>query len=152
VKGYKFDEHGDIVPVDVYIVWGAPASGKSTYAKEHMKPGDLIVDLDLIKQSISLQEKTETDDALLPVALSIRDHIYELIERRDIECDCWVVAGLPNKDERERLARKLKTDKLIFIDATHDICIQQAMNDRSRKDKGKQRKIIDKWFKQYYCE
>jgi len=77
MKGYKFDKNGSLVPVDVYIVWGSPASGKTTYVKKHMEGGDLVVDLDLIKQSISMKEKTTAGDNLLNVALSVREHCNE---------------------------------------------------------------------------
>ncbi len=149
----KFNERGDIVPIDIYIVWGAPASGKTTYVREHMEPGDLVVDLDLIKQSLSMQDKTETSDNLLNVAIGVRDYLYNVIETREIECNnVWVVAGLPQKEDREKLMQQLKTDKLIFIDTPIDECIKRAMNDTERKDKKKQQYIIDKWFKQYCYE
>ena len=34
------------------VVCGPPASGKTTYVKQHMIPGDIVVDLDAIIDAI----------------------------------------------------------------------------------------------------
>ena len=152
-NGYKFDSNGDLITTDVYIVWGCPGSGKTTYVKKHMEHGDMIVDLDLIKQSLSMMDKTGAGDNLLQTALTIRELLYDLISRREVNCNnVWVVSGLPDADERNVLAYRLKTDKLIYIEATKQQCIDRAMNDKDRKDKEIQLKIIDKWFNKFYAE
>ena len=152
-RGYKFDANGLLIPIDVIIVWGSPASGKTTYVKEHMQDGDMVVDLDYIKQSISLSNKTECKDNLLDTAVKIRELIYELIANREIETNnIWVVAGLPTKEERDRLADRLKATDIIFIEATYNQCIARAMGDTDRLDKDKQVKVIDKWFGMYNYE
>lgn len=153
MKGCKFNKDGDLVPIDVYIVWGSPASGKTTYVKEHMEQGDLVVDLDLIKQSLSMAYKTSTTDNLLDIALKIRDGIYESIRERDISCNnVWVVAGLPRKEDRDKLKDYIRATELIHIEATYEECIERANKDPERKDKHKQYEIINKWFEKYYKE
>lgn len=135
----------------VVVVWGSPASGKTTYVKQHMQKGDMVVDLDYIKQAISLQGKTASTDNLLPVALDLRNYIYDLISRRDIiETDTvWVVAGLPNYEDREEIKRKLRPNAMIYINSTLERCIEQAMGDKERGDKDLQVKIIHKWYENY---
>lgn len=148
--GYKFDEFGDIVNVDVFIVWGPPASGKTTYVKEHMEEGDLIVDLDNIKQAISLSKKTECPINLLETALKIRDLLYKIIENRQISCkNVWIIAGLPRWNDRQRLKEKLNPTEMIFIEATKEKCIEQSLKDTARKDKMLQARVIEKWFSLY---
>lgn len=152
MRGYKFNAYGELVTSNVYIVWGCPASGKTTYVKEHMVDGDMVVDLDNIKQSISMASKTEASDELLDTALSIREYLYKLIEDRDFKCnDVWVVAGLPTKDERIQLQERLDAD-LIQIRATYEECIQRAMKDVDRVDKKVQEMVIDRWHRLYYYE
>jgi dephospho-CoA kinase len=145
--GYRFDEYGNAIPSNIYIVWGSPASGKTTYVRKHMDKGDLVVDLDLIKQSISLSNKTGAPDNLLLIAIKIRDMLYGMISRREFDCiNVWVIAGLPKKKQREELRLLLKTDKCIYIEASKERCILQAMADDERLDKEMQRRIIDRWF------
>lgn len=149
-EGYRFDSEGEMVPVKVYLIWGAPASGKTTYVREHMQEGDMVVDLDMIKQSIGMVGKTEAWDLLLETAIGIRDYLYDLIDKRKIKTNVWVIAGLPTKQERDAVIKKIRPDDIKFIDATQDKCIEQAIKDVSRVDKERQLDIIRKWFKRYY--
>jgi predicted kinase len=152
MQGLRFDEFGNVVKQNVYIVWGSPASGKTTYVRNHMQPGDLVVDLDLLKQSISMSYKTATTDNLLSVAIALRDTLYNLIAERRVQCDnVWVVAGLPKKEQREALRIRLNGE-LVYIEATKQQCIERAMNDEERKDKQKQLQIIEKFFRQFHYE
>ena len=137
----------------VFIVWGSPGSGKTTYVREHMEWGDLIVDLDLIKQSISMEDKTNASFTLLGTALSIREHLYDLIGRREVTAlNAWVVAGLPKREGRIALKERLNADELIHIEATKEECIERAMKDDERTNKDLQMQIIDKWFRAYEPE
>lgn len=148
-NGVFFDERGDMRKSKVYIVYGSPGSGKTTYVKEHKEYGDLVIDLDLIKQSISMEDKTEAPDNLLEYAKSIRDYLYTMIEQKNIQSkNVWIVAGLPKKDQRKRLAARLDAE-LIFIDSDVQTCIEHIMNDDERKDKEKQVQLIDNWFGHY---
>lgn len=148
-NGMYFDEEGRLTPFRAYIVYGAPAAGKSTYVKEHMQDGDLVVDLDLIKQAISLCNKTDAPDNLLPLALQIRDIIYQKICDREVDCmNAWVIAQLPKKKDREELQEKLDAE-LIFISSDYEECIRRAGEDNERENKIIQRYIIDKWFRSY---
>lgn len=150
MKGYKWNDEGIMVPIEVYVVWGCPASGKTTYVKQHMKNGDMVVDLDLIKQALTMKGKTEASDKIVSTAINIRNYLYDLIENRDLECnDVWVVGGLPRSEQRNKLIKKLKA-KEIFIEATKEECIERAKKDAERLDKNKQITIINKWFDMYY--
>ena len=146
--GTRFNEHGEVVPMRVVIVWGPPASGKTTYVKQHMAAGDLVVDLDFIKQAISMAGKTEAADNLLPTALHIRELLYQLIARREVSCDtAWVVASLPRRGEREELQCRLRAEMVRMITSMQE-CIDRAYADDERTDKELQVRIIERWFEQ----
>ena len=147
--GVRFDEQGEVVSMRVVIVWGPPASGKTTYVRKHMTVGDLVVDLDLIKQAISMAGKTEAGDNLLPTALRIREMLYQLVARREVGCDtAWIVASLPRRAEREELKLRLRAE-LVQMRASMQECISRALADPERLDKELQARIIERWFSQY---
>jgi len=153
VSGYRFDENGNAIQSRVVVVWGSPASGKTTYVREHMAYGDMVVDLDLIKQAISMSGKTDAGDNLLSTAIKLRDYLYGLIARREFDCDAvWVVAGLPSGKDRQLLDVKIRPDEWLYCDATMQQCLVRAMNDTERNDKAKQQKVIRKWFDIYESE
>ena len=145
-NGCYFDDDGNLIQIRRYIVWGSPASGKTTYVRQNMQRGDLIVDLDFIKQAISLQDKTDTPDSLYPVAVKIRELLYDLIAENKIDCkSVWVIASLPRKKERLELAERLGAE-LVHIDTDYHECIRRAGLDADRHDKQKQRALVDKFF------
>lgn len=148
-KGYYFDDEGNLVTINKYIVYGSPGSGKSSYVREHRAVGDLVVDLDLIKQAISMVNRTNDTDNLLDIAIGIRDYIYKRIEDNDIDTKTiWIIASLPKRKEREELCKRLGAD-LIFIDKDINECINNAYLDTNRKDKTLEKYIIEKWFANY---
>ena len=146
IDGTYFDDNGELQQCKRYIVWGSPGAGKTTYVKQHKQPGDMIIDLDLIKQAISMEDKTEAPDNLLLTALSIREHIYRLITEQKIDAkNIWIIGALPKRDERNQLAKRLKAE-LIYINSNIQTCIEHVMNDNERKNKTFQREIIIKFF------
>lgn len=148
-NGVYFNEHGELCGVNVYIVYGAPASGKTTYVIKHKNDWDLVVDIDMILQSISLMPKGKADEAVLKVAFNILDMLYERIESGDIQCkNVWVVSSLPKAKQRNELAKRLKA-KLILIDTDIRECLDRANKDSDREDKELQYRIIEKWFRDY---
>ncbi|HBA50077.1 MAG TPA: HNH endonuclease [Lachnospiraceae bacterium] len=148
-RGIYFNEAGEVEQTKCFIVYGPPAGGKTTYVKEHKQAGDMIVDLDYIKQAISFEFKGDATDNLLPVALSLRECMYDLAAQRKVDCrSIWVVAGLPRRSERTALRDRLRAE-LIFIDTDYDECIRRSELDLERKDKEKNREFIRKWFAGY---
>ncbi|MEG2246433.1 MAG: HNH endonuclease [Peptostreptococcaceae bacterium] len=145
-NGTYFDEEGNLCRCQTYIVHGSPASGKTTYVREHKKDGDLVVDLDLILQGISMQDKTNLASNLLDIAIGIRSYIYKRIEDNSVDSrSIWVVGMLPSKKEREDIANRLNA-QLVHIDTDMSECMTQAKNDDERANKQLQYSIIEDYF------
>lgn len=146
---YYYDENGEIQPFRVNIVWGAPGSGKTTYVRNHIQPGDIVIDLDLLGRALSLADKTDVPRNVERIALDLRDHIYSRITQRAIDAKrVWVVAGLPKYEQRQELAKRLNAE-LVQVKATFQECYTHILHDDERKDKALQLAIIEKWFKDY---
>lgn len=148
-NGVFFDEQGNIQQQKIYIVCGAPGSGKTTYVRQHFSKGDMIVDLDYIKQAITMCDRTDAPDELLEVSEAIRELLYKYIEDRRVSAKTiWVVSSLPTRQQRQSLIDRLNGE-LIHIEATVQECIEHISFDNERKDKQKQIDIIDKYFGYY---
>lgn len=142
-----FFENGMPHQQQVNIIYGPPASGKTTYVKNNMEIGDLVIDLDYIKQAISFTWKDAESDNLLDIAIKIRDCIYEAIEKGEVDCKrVWIIAGLPNKNERERLKERFNATLIPMLKARQE-CVNNAKRDK--RDMILQEVIIDKWFEEY---
>lgn len=148
-NGVYIDDIGNIKQQKVYIVHGAPGSGKTTFVRNNMEVGDLVVDLDLIKQSISMCSNSESPDNLYHIAESIRESIYKMIEFGQVNArTVWVVSMLPTRKQRSNLARRLNAE-LIHMEANIETCIDRILNDDERVDKEKQMRIVDNYFGYY---
>lgn len=148
-NGTYFDEEGNLCECKTYIVYGAPASGKSSYVNKHKSHGDLIIDLDLIMQAISMECKSNVPNNLLDIAIGIRDYIYDRVESKSVDSkNVWVIGTLPNRDDRAKLADRLNAE-LIFMDSTIEECLRRAQEDNERTNKDLQINIIESWFAKY---
>lgn len=146
---YYYDENGEIQPFRVYIVWGAPGSGKTTYVRNHIQPGDIAIDLDLIGRALCVADGIDVPRNVERIAFDIRDYLYDQIEDRELDAKrVWVIASLPKKDQRQEIARRLNAE-LIFMDVTFHECYTRILHDNSRIDKAMQLAIIEKWFRDF---
>lgn len=135
----------------VYIVYGAPLSGKSSYVIEHMEKGDLVVDMDKLYEAVSFMDPYDKPDNLKYNVFSIRNHIIDNIKTRYGGFrTAWIVGGYANKVERERLAQELGA-KLLLVNATREECINRldTCNDYRQEHKEEWIGYIDKYFENF---
>lgn len=142
----RFGYQGKIIK-QVFLVWGAPCAGKTTWVDSVAEKDDLIVDLDRIwcavrAASCGLYDKP---DALKSVVFDIRDKLYEDVRtRRGKWQNAYIIGGYPLEAERERLADMLGADKLVFIDTSQDVCLLRAKEKSSEWSD-----YVRQWFDRY---
>lgn len=130
----------------VYIVYGPPCGGKSTFVYDNAGPNDLIVDMDSIYQMISINDRYIKPDRLKLNAFALRDNLYDQIKCRVGKWEnAYVIAGLPMLMERQRLSQKLDGE-LIYIDCDITTCKARAIERLNYTDT---LKYIDDWFRLY---
>jgi hypothetical protein len=139
-----------VVEHSIYIVYGAPLSVKSSYVKQNMQRGDLVIDMDLIFKALSMQSVYDKPNNLLSNVFAVRNLLIDNIKTRYGKWfDCYIIGGYPIKFEREKLASELNAE-LIFCDATKEECISRLYNDSDRLLYREQwSSYINKWFEQY---
>ena len=138
--GYKKQE--------VFLVYGSPLAGKTSFVKNNICIGDLVLDMDLIWQNITGGLKYTKPASLNPVAFGIRDYIMESIRiRRGKWQNAYIVGGYPYIAERERLCRSLGARE-IYIDTSKEECLQRLKNDEGR-DQTEWEKYINSWWEKY---
>ena len=133
---------------EVFIIYGAPFAGKATYVRENMTDGDLVVDLDALYSAISYTPLYHHPDPLQRTAFGVRDYLYDQVRIRSGSwVTAWVIAGLPRRDERTRLAARLG-GSLILVEATQEECLRRCVN-AVADDPTDQEGYIRKWFAEY---
>lgn len=147
--GVWFDLEGQPHRQNTYVVYGPPASGKTTYVQEHRETGDLVVDTDLLMQGLSMEERNWQTSNLLNVVLDLRDVLYDCIIRKKVDAkNIWIVGTLPKRQQRNDLIERLHAEPILIM-KDRETCKMQAKKDKARKNKILQYALIDKWFEDY---
>lgn len=132
----------------VYLVYGAPCSGKSTLVRQMMHRGDLIVDMDLLFYAVSGCSLYDKPDQLKSDVFAVRSLLLDRIQHRAGRWgDAYIIGGYPFKLEREELARKLGAE-LIFNDLPKEQCKANARAGRGNLSKAWEG-YIERWFDDY---
>lgn len=131
----------------VYLVWGAPCSGKSSFVMQNKGRNDLIIDIDLLWQAITGGAKYDKPDALRTQAFQLRDCLIDSVKTR---AGKWAVAYYittePRKAMRDRLCAKLGAEP-IHIPCTKDEALDRLLKDAERGEYVQQwAEYINKFF------
>ena len=128
----------------VYLVYGSPCSGKSSYVAEVAGKHDIIVDIDRIYQMISNNSEYVKPKSISQNVFAVRDALIDSIRmRRGWWVNAYIIGGYPFKSERERLSETLGCEE-IFIDTPQDVCLVRA-NDRPSEWV----EYINRWFEDH---
>lgn len=123
----------------VYLIHGAPLSGKKSYVDNLATENDLIVDITRIYNSVNNFECKMVSN----VVFNIYNLLIDTIKTRNGKWwRAYVIRNLPFKGDRERLQRELGAE-LIFIDTSKEECLKRAKN----KD---DIKLVEDYFSKYY--
>lgn len=130
---------------NVFIVYGAPCSGKRTWVKDNAGNNDLIVDIDKIWAAIRADvcAENEKPNAIKSNVFALRESLLDMIKvRRGKWRNAYIIGGYPLQGERERLMQAVGADKLIHIDTARELC-------EARAQTAEMKKYIAEWFERY---
>ena len=129
----------------VFIVYGAPLSGKTKWVQNNACEGDLIVDVDNIWQCVTGCDRYIKPNRLRSVVFKLRDTLIDAVKYRLGKWhNAYIIGGYPLQAERERLTAELGA-RLVYIDCTRDECMERLKN--SADGRGEEwAAYIDDWF------
>jgi len=131
---------------NVYLVYGAPCSGKSTFVRKNALEGDLIVDMDNIWECLSGCGRYVKPPRLNACVFAVRDSLIDMVRmRRGKWRAAYVVGGYPFAAERERLCRMLGAQE-VLIGAAESECIERLNADPQGRSIEDWTRYIREWF------
>lgn len=133
----------------VFLVYGAPCSGKSSYVKDNMCEGDLIVDMDSIWQCVSGLNRYQKPGRLKMIVFRLRDDLLDAVKYRQGKWNnAYIIGGYPLSSERESIAKELGARE-IFIDESKEECLRRLEASDDGRNIEEWRGYIDEWFSRY---
>ena len=136
----------------VFIIYGSPCAGKTTWVHSVATKDDLVVDLDSIWQMISINNRYDKPTTLKSVVFEMRDKMYDIIKYRSGKWhNAYIITGGALKGDRDRLIQRVGADECILIDTDVTECLKRLyirtdFNDKQKEDW--KNYIID-WFSSY---
>lgn len=129
----------------VFLVYGSPLAGKTTWVRDNMQAGDLVVDMDNIWQCVSGCDRYTKPKRLNAVVFKMRDTLLDCVRYRlGHWLNAYIVGGYPLISERERLCKELGAQE-IFIDASRAECMERLNNIDDGRDRVEWAAFIDHW-------
>ena len=133
----------------IYLVYGCPLSGKSTYVKERAGIHDLIIDVDKIYTCISNNPQYIKSGSLYDCMDAAKQALFDCIKyKRGKWINAFIIGGYPFKGERERLAAEYGAEE-IYIDCDEDTALSRLEVVQDGRDIKEWSKYIDTWFDRY---
>lgn len=133
----------------VFLVYGPPLAGKTSFVQDAAKEGDLVLDIDSIWQCVSGCKRYIKPNRLKKIAFDVRDKILDDIRvKRGRWLNAYVIGGYALISERERLVKSLGARE-VFIDTSKEECIRRLQVSNDGRNKKDWEKYICDWFRQY---
>jgi len=134
----------------VYLVYGAPLSGKHTLACQQMSRGDMMVDMDALYQAMSGLPTFDKPNNLYQNVMAAHDVLIDNIKTRYGKWNnAYIIGGYPEKRKREALSDELGAE-LVYCEATRGECMTRLMADEARRNRRDEWiKWIAEWFERY---
>ena len=142
------DMSGQAQKQRVYLVNGAPGSGKTSFVKSKVRPDDLVLDLDYITAALALDDSLYGDrKPQLDVALAVRDTILGKVERREGHWSkAYIITTERDSQKVKQLAERLNAE-IVKMDASESQCIERIRNDTRRSAVADRHiELVNEWF------
>ncbi|WP_189056074.1 AAA family ATPase [Longimycelium tulufanense] len=132
------------------LVAGSPCAGKSTFVREHMRAGDMVVDYDALIAALGGAGRSHflrryvirARNAILRevAAPNIGPGMARLPHARRV----WVVKGAPTRQERAEYRERFGA-RVVVVETPERICLARALAERPPE----WRDAVSAWFRAY---
>lgn len=126
----------------VYLVYGPPCAGKSTWVENVCNKDDLIIDIDRIWECLCVSDKYHKPNRIKSNVFGIRDALLDQVKiRKGMWRNAYIIGTYPLKTDRDRICDLLRARE-VFIYEDKNVCMDRAVDENWKK-------YIEDWFDDY---
>ena len=130
------------------LVCGPPGAGKSTYVARHWRKGDIVVDLDRLKEALSCLPGHEAPDHVLPLALAAQAAVIECLRAGANINKAWIIACAPTGYARQDWVDR-NSASIVMIETTVDVCVERTKERPQPPGYRTWRDLAESWWQEY---
>lgn len=126
------------------VVTGPPAGGKTTWVRAHAKARDIVIDYDIIAQSIAGPGAGTHDhsDASRAIAHRMRYAAIDEAVRHIADTDVYLIHTQPN--EKDRAKYKRLGARVVEVDPGKAVVLERVRQQRKPNLAG----VVSRWYSQ----
>lgn len=134
----------------VYLVYGPPLSGKTSFVQEQLRRGDIVVDMDRLYAAVTMLPEYDKPDSLLANVRGIHNLLVDNIKTRYGKWgSAWIIGGYADRYKREKMADSVGAE-LVFCNVSKEECLRRLAVDEGRRYRQDEwRGYIERWFEEY---
>ena len=148
----RFNGQAVAIERKVYLVTGAPCSGKTTYVRERLQEGDIVLDIDDIWQTLSGQPRYTKPNNIKAIVFSVRDAIKEQIQKGGGTWrNAYIIQSLPLATDRKREAERYKAHnvEIVTMEASREECLNRLYMQPNGRNIKSYETFINDYFDDY---
>lgn len=128
----------------IYVITGPPAGGKTTWVREHAKPGDITIDYDTLAAALSPglpDDVAQHPEHVCATAQAARTAAINDATTTAHNHDVYITHAMPSRLALSRYRNH--GFEITTIDPGYDECMRRARTHRTPR----QLAIVDDWYK-----
>jgi predicted kinase len=138
--------------METTLVCGPPRAGKNSYVALHMRPGDLVVDLDALWATLSGSSAHETPEENFAFACEARDAVYRRIAQGSAKVGhrAWIISQAASIAERQRIAGLVRSQRTVVLETKLDTCVERLETSADPRPRPEMVAAVEKWWREYF--
>lgn len=137
----KKEAEKHIRPTEIIVVSGPPGSGKTTWVRERIQPGEMVFDMDAIYQAITFQPEHVKSEEVKGLVFQIRDKVYEWIRLPNKVTRAYIITTIADEDKLNQLVAMFNAQSVRLYEPAK-VCKQRV---EGRPGNINWNQLIDEW-------
>lgn len=126
----------------VYLVYGPPCAGKTTWVDSVANSDDLIIDIDRIWECLCNSDRYHKPNRIKANVFGVRDALIDMVKvRKGMWRNAYIIGTYPLRTDRDRICSQLRARE-IFIYESKEECMGRASDEKWKQ-------YINEWFDDY---